>query len=156
MRRRHCWRMPTYRAESDSALQADASQALRQVAGPESGEVAAYTRCVATATQNAMKTATFPSLRVDAELREAAEGVLREGETLTGLIESAVRDTIHRRQAQAAFLARGLHASDEAKRTGVYHAASVVHDELQRRLDTRRKQVLGEGRLRGSLHRDRS
>ena len=33
-----------------------------------------------------MKTATFPSLRVEAELREAAESVLREGETLTSLI----------------------------------------------------------------------
>lgn len=90
-----------------------------------------------------MKAATFPSLRVDAELRKAAEGVLREGETLTGLIESAVRDTIHRRKAQAEFLARGLQSSDEAKRTGAYHAASDVHDELQKRLDTRRKQVLG-------------
>jgi len=90
-----------------------------------------------------MKTASFPSVRVDAELREAAEGVLREGETLTGLIESAVRETIHRRQAQAEFLARGLRSSNDAKRTGAYHAASDVHDELQQRLDTRRKQVIG-------------
>ena len=29
-----------------------------------------------------MKTSTFPSLRVEAELREAAESVLRDGETL--------------------------------------------------------------------------
>ena len=90
-----------------------------------------------------MKTATFPSLRVDADLREAAEGVLREGETLTSLIETAVREAIHRRQAQAAFLARGLQASEDAKRSGVYHSARDVHDELQRRLDARRKRVLG-------------
>ena len=90
-----------------------------------------------------MKTATFPSLRVDAELRESAEGVLREGETLTSLIESSVREAIHRRQTQAEFLARGIQSSSDAKRTGVYHAASGVHDELQRRLDMRRKQVLG-------------
>ena len=31
-----------------------------------------------------MKTATFPSLRVEPELREAAESGLRDGETLTG------------------------------------------------------------------------
>ena len=31
-----------------------------------------------------MKTATFPSLRVEPELREAAESVLEEGETLSG------------------------------------------------------------------------
>ena len=89
-----------------------------------------------------MKTASFPSLRVDAELRAAAEGVLREGETLTGLIESAVRETIHRRQAQAEFIARGLQSSADAKRTGVYHAASQVHDMLQQKLDARRKRVL--------------
>ena len=92
-----------------------------------------------------MKTATFPSLRVDAELREAAEGVLRDGETLTALIESAVRETIHRRRVQAEFVARGLAASDDAKRSGHYHAASDVHDELQRKLDKRRKELLGEG-----------
>lgn len=90
-----------------------------------------------------MKTASFPSVRVDVELRDAAEGVLREGETLTGLIETAVRETIHRRRAQAEFLARGLASSEQARRTGVYHAASAVHDELQKRLDARRKQVLG-------------
>lgn len=90
-----------------------------------------------------MKTATFPSLRVEAELREAAESVLREGETLTNLIETAVREAVHRRRMQAEFLARGLHSSDEAKRSGVYHTAASVHNELQRRLDARRKRVLG-------------
>lgn len=91
----------------------------------------------------AMKTASFPSVRVDAELRDAAEGVLREGETLTGLIETAVRETIHRRRAQAEFLARGLASSEDARQKGNYHSASTVHDELQKRLDARRRQVLG-------------
>ena len=90
-----------------------------------------------------MKTATFPSLRVDAELREAAESVLQEGETLTGLIETAVRETIQRRRVQAEFLARGLQSSQDAKRTGIYHPAKAVHGELQKRLDARRKKVLG-------------
>lgn len=90
-----------------------------------------------------MKTATFPSLRVEAELREAAESVLREGETLTSLIETAMRETIHRRRVQAEFLARGLKSSEDAKHSGIYHSATTVHAELQRRLDARRKQVLG-------------
>ncbi len=90
-----------------------------------------------------MKTSTFPSLRVKAELREAAESVLREGETLTNLIETSVRDTIHRRRIQDEFLARGLWSSDDAKKSGVYHSAKTVHAELQQRLDDRRKQVLG-------------
>ena len=91
----------------------------------------------------AMKTTTFPSVRVEAELREAAESVLREGETLTSLIETAMRETIHRRRVQDEFLARGLRSSGDAKRTGVYHPATEVHAELQRRLDARRKKVLG-------------
>ena len=90
-----------------------------------------------------MKTSTLPSLRVEAELREAAESVLREGETLTSLIETAMRETIHRRRAQAAFLARGLRSSEDAKRSGIYHSAPKVHAELQQRLDARRKKVLG-------------
>jgi hypothetical protein len=45
-----------------------------------------------------MKTATFPSLRVEPALRDAAESVLREGETLTSLIETSVRETIQRRR----------------------------------------------------------
>ena len=90
-----------------------------------------------------MKTATFPSLRVEAELREAAESVLRKGETLTSLIETAMRETIHRRRVQDEFLTRGLRSLEHAKRTGIYHPAAEVHAELQRRLDARRKQVLG-------------
>ena len=90
-----------------------------------------------------MKTATFPSLRVEPSLRQAAESVLREGETLTGLIETAMRETIHRRRVQDEFVARGLRARDEASRTGIYHASSEVHAELQARLDARRKRVLG-------------
>lgn len=89
-----------------------------------------------------MKTATFPSLRVETEFREAAESVLREGETLTSLIETAMRETIHRRRVQDEFLARGLRSSDDAKRTGIYHSAIEVHGELHRRLDARRNQVL--------------
>ena len=45
-----------------------------------------------------MKTATFPSVRVDQRLRDAAEGVLRKGETLTSLLKTAMRETIQRRQ----------------------------------------------------------
>lgn len=89
-----------------------------------------------------MKTSTFPSLRVKPELREAAQSVLRTGETLTSLIETAVQETIHRRRVQDEFLARGLLSSDNAKKTGVYHSANVVHAQLQQRLDARRKQVL--------------
>jgi hypothetical protein len=90
-----------------------------------------------------MKTATLPSLRVEPLLRAAAESVLREGETLTSLIETAMRETIQRRRTQDEFLARGLRAGQEAKQTAVYYPAQAVHGELQQRLDARRRQMLG-------------
>lgn len=81
-----------------------------------------------------MKTTTLPSLRVEPELREAAESVLQEGETLSGFIEASVRETIERRRTRAEFIARGLVSRDEARRSGVYFAADKVHAELGKML----------------------
>lgn len=81
-----------------------------------------------------MKSATLPSLRVDPELREAAESVLEEGETLSGFIEAAVRETIVRRRTRAEFVARGLASRDDARRTGDYIDADVVHAQLTEKL----------------------
>lgn len=67
-----------------------------------------------------MKTATLPPLRVAPELRQAAESVLREGETLSSFMEQSLRDEVNRRRTQAEFIARGLASRDEAKRTGAY------------------------------------
>ena len=90
-----------------------------------------------------MKTSSFPSLRVEPELREAAESVLRVGETLSSLIETSMREPIQRRRVQEEFIARGLRSRTDAERTGVYHSAESVLSELQQRLDARRKAVLG-------------
>lgn len=68
-----------------------------------------------------MKTATLLSLRVEPELREAAESVLHEGESLSSFMEQSLRDEVNRRRMQAEFIARGLAARKEAKRTGVYY-----------------------------------
>lgn len=80
-------------------------------------------------------------LPVDAELREAAQGVLRDGETLSAFIETSVCESIERRRAQTEFLARGLLSRDEAKRSGVYHPAAEVHRELRDRLDQAAKRI---------------
>jgi predicted transcriptional regulator len=77
-----------------------------------------------------MKTATLPSLRVDPQLRDAAQSVLQEGETLSGFIEASVRETIERRLARSAFVERGLVSREEAQTSGVYFAAEEVHAEL--------------------------
>ncbi len=81
-----------------------------------------------------MKTATIPSLRVDPELRAAAENVLQKGESLSSFVEESLRAGIERRLLQREFIARGLAARDEARRTGEYFAAEDVLSELDRML----------------------
>ena len=78
-----------------------------------------------------MKTATFPSLRVEPELRQAVEDQLREGETISGFIEQAIRDGVERRRLQAEFLARGLAARAEAAESGRYVSADAVLKRLE-------------------------
>src|SRR3546814_3040205 len=66
------------------------------------------------------KTATLPSLRVDPHLREAAEAVLEDNESLSTFIEDSVRAQIARRQAQRTFIERGLASRDHARNSGRY------------------------------------
>ena len=82
-----------------------------------------------------MKTSTIPSLRVDPQLRLAAESVLRDGESLSGFVEQAIRQTIAYRQADQEFIARGLKARDQARQSGQYVEAGAVLDRLQEMLD---------------------
>ena len=55
-----------------------------------------------------MKTASIPSVRVEPELREQVEGLLRKDETLSSFVETAIRDSLRKRQIDAEFHARGL------------------------------------------------
>jgi predicted transcriptional regulator len=77
-----------------------------------------------------MKTATTPSLRVDPELRHAAESVLQDGESLSSFVEQSLRINIDHRRAQQAFIERGLAAHDEAQRAGECFSADEVLREL--------------------------
>ena len=88
-----------------------------------------------------MKTATFPSLRVEPELRQAAEAVLREGESLSSFVEESIRADVDRRRTRSEFVARGLAAREEARRTGEYFAADEVHRELEALLVAAEKKV---------------
>lgn len=81
-----------------------------------------------------MKTATIPSLRVDPALRQAAEDVLEDGETLSSFVELALRNQVHARQQQEAFIARGLAARDSARKSGRHVAADTVLSGLEARL----------------------
>lgn len=77
-----------------------------------------------------MKTATFPSLRVTPELRQAAEQILQEGETLSSFVELSIRESIGRRQRQQEFIARGLLSRDDAHESGKYVSADAVVGRL--------------------------
>ena len=79
-----------------------------------------------------MKSATIPALRVQPELRQAAEEMLQPGETLSGFVEESLRRNVERRLAQRAFLARGLASRDAAKKSGKYVTADVVLSKLSR------------------------
>lgn len=82
-----------------------------------------------------MKTATIPALRVEPKLRQAAESVLAENETLSSFVEESLRANIERRLHHEAFIARGLASRDEAKRTQIYHSAEDVLAELTEMLN---------------------
>ena len=87
-----------------------------------------------------MKTATLPSLRVEAELRQAAESVLKKGETLSSFVEESVRAQVRKRQLQDEFIKRGLASLEESKRTGVYYSV----DESMGRLRAKLEQAKGK------------
>lgn len=81
-----------------------------------------------------MKTSTIPPLRVNEEVRAAAEASLMEGETLSGFVLESIQLNIQRRALQQEFVARGFAARDEARRTGRYVSADEVMAGLDKTL----------------------
>ncbi|MEW6346264.1 MAG: YlcI/YnfO family protein [Paraburkholderia sp.] len=86
-----------------------------------------------------MKNATMPPLRVDPELRQAAEDVLHQNETLSAFMEAALREGVARRRLQREFVARGLDSREQACRDNEYFGADDVHAELEGMLNAARK-----------------
>ena len=85
-----------------------------------------------------MKTSTIPSVRVEPGLRAELESLLADDETVSQFVEASVRTAVLLRRNQSAFVARGLHALDNARRTGAYVEADAVVQKLQRKLDAAR------------------
>jgi predicted transcriptional regulator len=92
-----------------------------------------------TTAKTTAKTSTFPPLRVNEEVRTAAEAALMEGETLSGFVLESIQYNIQRRAMQQEFVARGLAARDEARRTGKYVSAEDVLAGLDKTLTRTRK-----------------
>lgn len=87
-----------------------------------------------------MKTATMPALRVEPELRKAAEDILRPGETLSAFVEDSLRRNVTFRRTQQEFIARGMASRDAAKQSGEYVSAQEVLGKLSAKLkETRNK-----------------
>ena len=82
-----------------------------------------------------MRSATFPPIRVEPEVRAEVEAVLREGESLTQFIEDAVVAAAAWRRMQTEFVTRGEAAIARWKQTGGGHTVDDVMAELQSRLD---------------------
>ena len=80
-----------------------------------------------------MRSASLPPIRVEPEFRQQLEEVLAEGETLSSLVEHAVRQELTRRVAEAEFHQRGFASLARAKESGVY----VDGDEVLSRLEDR-------------------
>ncbi len=89
----------------------------------------------------AMKTSNIPSLRVEPEFREQLESVLRDGETLSSFVETALRERVRNRIEQAQFVARGLASLEEVKRGGKTYTVDEVLGRLQAKLDNAREQM---------------
>ena len=86
-----------------------------------------------------MKSAAIPAVRVPPELRQAAEELLQAGETLSGFVEEAVRRNVEFRQAQKAFIDRGLASAEGARKSGKYVSSGAALSKLARRLERARK-----------------
>ena len=81
-----------------------------------------------------MKTAPFPPLRVNPELRQAAEKILLEGESLSSFVEQSIRVNLQRRQLQGEFVERGLLSIEAARQNNAHLSADTVVGRLEEML----------------------
>lgn len=91
------------------------------------------------------KDAILPQVRVPLELRKVAEAALRENESLSELVETAVRAEVRRRAMRAEFLAEGHAAVAAYEQDGRAVDADDLVERLQRKLD---KAVAKRGKAR--------
>ena len=78
-----------------------------------------------------MKAATFPPLRVNQELRQAAKKILLDGESLFSFVEQSIRENIQRRQLKSVFIERGLFYREAAQQNNAYLSADTIVSRLE-------------------------
>lgn len=92
-------------------------------------------------TFHCMRSATFPPIRVEPQVRAEVEAVLREGESLTQFIEEAVVAAAAWRRSQVEFVTRGQAAIDRWKSEGGGQPVDQVMTRLQEKLDAAKRQA---------------
>jgi len=88
-----------------------------------------------------MRSANFPPIRVEPEVRAEVEAVLRERESLTQFIEEAVVAAAAWRRMQSEFVTRGEAAIERWKQEGGGPAVDEVMADLQARLDDAKRRA---------------
>ena len=80
-------------------------------------------------------------MRVELVFRHDLEAVLQEGETISGFVETAVRNAVAVRHVQSRFHERGESAWQRFRATGESRTPEEVLGKLQAKLDAKRKQL---------------
>lgn len=88
-----------------------------------------------------MRSATFPPIRVEPEVRAEVEAVLREGESLTQFIEQAVVAAAAWRRVQAEFVNRGEAVIERWTEACAGRTVDEVMAGLQGRLDDAKRRA---------------
>lgn len=81
-----------------------------------------------------MRSAALPAVRITPELKQQLEGVLADGETVSALVERAVRGEIERRIMEDEFRQRGIEAIERVEAGGAYLTAEEVLGKLEAKL----------------------
>lgn len=96
-----------------------------------------------------MKSATLPSVRIEASLREEIEQALNEGESLSAFVETSVRESLRRRLDQAEFVKRGIASLQSARKSGKTISADTALRTLEDRLAKAKATQARKGRSAG-------
>lgn len=88
-----------------------------------------------------MKSATIPPVRIEPALRQEMELSLESNESLTNLVETAVRNEVKRRQTQMEFMRRGLASIQRTVETGEGVPAESIIAKLEAKLAAAKKRA---------------
>ena len=88
-----------------------------------------------------MKPAVIPPVSVEPAFLRELEAVLKDGETISGFVEAAVRNAVAFRHVQSRFHERGESAWQRFRATGESRKPEEVLGKLQAKLDAKRKQL---------------